>query len=303
MVTELISVPVDGKVMKKDAFSTCHPAVNFLFFVGAIGFGVVIQHPAYLLAGVVSSACYYLLLHGKRGWKLIFGMFPLFCLLTAINPLFNTSGETILFHLFGRPYTLEALYYGMSIAGMFVVMMLWFSCYNAVLTSDKFICLFGSLIPALSLILVMVLRMIPNFMRKSKQIAGSRKSIGKGANINSTNKEKMENGMTILSSLTDWALEGSVVTADSMRARGYGCAKRTSFQIYRMTPRDWILMGIMMILVLSVILAGGLSATFTPELSIAPLCWGFGAYCIFLLIPTVLQLKEAITWRILISRI
>ena len=32
-----------------DGFSDCHPAVNFLFFVGAIGFGVVIQHPAYVL--------------------------------------------------------------------------------------------------------------------------------------------------------------------------------------------------------------------------------------------------------------
>ena len=31
-----------------DGFSDCHPAVNFLFFVGAIGFGVVIQHPAAL---------------------------------------------------------------------------------------------------------------------------------------------------------------------------------------------------------------------------------------------------------------
>lgn len=31
--------------MTADAFSNCHPAVNFLFFVGAIGFSVLIQHP------------------------------------------------------------------------------------------------------------------------------------------------------------------------------------------------------------------------------------------------------------------
>mgnify|MGYP003311585874 CR=1 FL=1 len=46
----------------KDAFSKCHPAVNFLFFVGAIGCSVVIQHPAYLLAGACCGTIYYFLL-------------------------------------------------------------------------------------------------------------------------------------------------------------------------------------------------------------------------------------------------
>ena len=43
----------------KDAFSKYHPAVNFLFFVGAIGCSVVIQHPAYLLAGACCGTFYY----------------------------------------------------------------------------------------------------------------------------------------------------------------------------------------------------------------------------------------------------
>ena len=289
--------------MKRDAFSQCHPAVNFVFFVGAIGFGVVIQHPAYAAVGCTFAALYYLLLRGRSAWKLILSMLPLAALLSVINPLFNTSGEHILFRLFGRPYTLEALYYGMAIAAVFVVMMLWFGCYNAVLTSDKFTGLFGNLIPALSLLLVMVLRMIPNFFRKMKQIIGARRSIGKGAEKSSSTKEKIGQGMTVLSALTDWALEGSVVTADSMRARGYGSARRTSFQIYRMTPRDWVLLALMVFLAAGVIVAGGLRAEFTPVLSVAPLTWGFAAYCVFLSIPTALHIKEALQWRISISGI
>ena len=289
--------------MKRDAFSECHPAVNFVFFVGAIGFGVVIQHPAYAAVGCTFAALYYLLLRGRSAWKLILSMLPLAALLSVINPLFNTSGEHILFRLFGRPYTLEALYYGMAIAAVFVVMMLWFGCYNAVLTSDKFTGLFGNLIPALSLLLVMVLRMIPNFFRKMKQIIGARRSIGKGAEKSSSTKEKIGQGMTVLSALTDWALEGSVVTADSMRARGYGSARRTSFQIYRMTLRDWALLALMVFLAAGVIVAGGLRAEFTPVLSVAPLTWGFAAYCVFLSIPTALHIKEALQWRISISKI
>ena len=289
--------------MKYDAFSKCHPLTNFLFFVCAIGFSVVIQHPLYLCAGCIGAAGYYLLLSGKKGWKMILGMLPLVVLLSVLNPLFNTYGETVLFHVFGKPYTLEALVYGMVIAGMLLTMMLWFGCYSAVLTSDKFVCLFGSLIPALSLLLVMVLRMIPNLMRKAKQIIGARKSIGKGAGEQNTVKEKITDGMNVLSALTDWALEGSIITADSMRARGYGTAKRTSFQIYRLTTRDLVLILLMLALAAIVILAGGTTATFTPEFYIAPPTWGLAAYCAFLSIPPVLHIREALQWHISISKI
>ena len=285
----------------KDAFSKCHPAVNFLFFAGAIGCSVVIQHPAYLLAGACCGTIYYFLLNGRKGWKMILGLLLMFLILTAINPLFNTYGAHILFSVFGRPYTLEALLYGAAIASVFVVMMLWFGCYNAVMTSDKFTSLFGNLIPALSLLLVMVLRLIPNFIRKTKQIIGARKSIGKGAAEQSRTKEKLSDGMTVLSSLTDWALEGSVVTGDSMRARGYGTAKRSSFMIYRMKTGDWLLIvsiPILLALIITAACLGQMAAVFTPEIQISPISWGIIPYTVYLLIPIALHTKEAFSWHI-----
>lgn len=289
--------------MKYDAFSKCHPLVNFLFFVGAIGFGVVIQHPAYIVSGFLGAMVYYFLLKGTAALKLMFGLIPMFLFLTVINPLFNHYGEHVLFHVFGNPYTLEAVYYGMAIAGIFLVMTVWFLCYNQVLTSDKFVCLFGSLIPSLSMLLVMVLRMIPNLMRKASQFSGARKSIGKGVGEQSTRKEKIRDGLQILSALTDWALEGSIVTADSMRSRGYGCTKRSNFRIYRMTLRDILLLAVILLLAAMVIFAGGIEAEYTPNLFIASPGWGLAAYCIYLLIPSVLHIKEAVQWHISISRI
>lgn len=296
--------------MNRDAFSTCHPAVNFIFFVGAIGLGVVISHPAYLLVGIAAASAYYLALNGVKGLKRIAALLPLFVLLTVINPLFNTQGNTVLFLLFGRPYTLEALLYGSAIAGIFVVMTLWFGCYNQVLTGDKFTSLFGNVLPVLSLLLVMVLRMIPNLIRKGQQITGARKSIGKGSNDQSPYMEKVNDGMTVLSALTSWALEGGVITGDSMRSRGYGCGKRTSFQLYSMTGRDRVLIILMvplLTIVLITIITGGTAAAFTPDLQIAPVkgphVWGLVAYGAYLSIPIVLQMKEAVQWRISRSRI
>lgn len=55
---------------------------------------VVIQHPAYLLAGIVTGAIYYLLLNGKKGWKTILGLLPMFMILTVINPLLPKSNQS-----------------------------------------------------------------------------------------------------------------------------------------------------------------------------------------------------------------
>ena len=296
--------------MALDAFSKRHPVVNFIFLLGAIGFGVVIQHRVYLAVGFAFGTTYYLFLKGRKGIKMLLGLIPLFVGMTLINPLFNVYGATVLFQLFGRPYTLEALYYGAAIAAMFVVMLIWFGCYNDVLTSDKFTSLFGNVIPSFSLLLVMVLRMIPNLMRKAAQFSGARKSIGKGSAENATNKEKLTDGMTILSALTDWALEGGVVTGDSMRSRGYGSAKRTSFMIYRLTNIDLFLLVmqcLLAVIILVTALNGGTTATYTPDFYIAPVSgtavWGFLAYCGYLSIPTVLHIKEAIQWHISRSKI
>lgn len=261
--------------MKRDAFSNCHPAVIFLFFLGAIAIGVVVTHPAYLIAGCVGAALYYLLLVGKAGIRNIAALLPFFSLITFINPFINTRGRHILFSVFGRNYTLEALCYGAAIGMMFVLMILWFLCYSLVMTSEKFTSLFGNLLPSISLLLVMVLRLIPALSRKEKQIANARALIGKSPGESDSIKEKIKNGT----------------------------GKRTNFNIYHMNAHDWILAVIMISLLLGVVFFGGTKVMFTPVLRIPMVGCGFYLYCIFLLLPSILHIKETVLWHISISRI
>ena len=293
------------KNLENDAFSKCHPAVGFLFFIGAIGLGALIMHPLYIAVSIIGGAAYYCLLHGARAKKMILFTVPVFIVLSLINPLINRDGEHILFHVFGRPYTLEALIYGMVIAGILVEMIIWSGCYNAVMTSDKFMSLFGKMIPSISMMLLMVLRLIPNMIRKIKQISGARKCIGKGSAAGSTRREKIEDSMNVVSALMTWALEGGIVTADAMRSRGYGSGERTSFQLFTLKKEDGFLLALMIVLILTVVVLiarGGTAADYTPVMNITPVTGarliGFAAYTVFLMIPSILYLKEAVLWRI-----
>lgn len=295
----------------RNAFSEYNPAINFLFYISAIVFGMFFVHPVFLLCSCVLAAAYYVTIRGAKAWKLILGLIPVFIIVSAVNPLLNKYGEHVLFTWAGgRPYTLEALFYGMALGAMFVAIILWFASYNVVMTSDKFMYLFGAMAPSVTLVLTMVLRFVPDYIAKTRQIAGARRSIGKGG-AQDTKKQRFQNGATIVSALTSWALEGGIITADSMRSRGYGCGRRTSFSIYRFDSRDKCLMAFMIILIAVILLCGlkgGMSAAFTPALSIAGAdnpytIAGLIAYFVLLIIPTFINIREEVVWRILRSGI
>ena len=108
-----------------------------------------------------------------------------------------------------------------------------------------------------------------------------------------------------------WALEGAIVTADSMRSRGYGATKRTNFTPYRFTAGDGALLGVMALLTaiaMAAAAAGYARAEFVPTLYIAGSdsllgAAGLAAWAALLLTPTILHLWEDLTWRILRSNI
>ena len=292
-----------------DAFSRRHGAVNFIFFALAIVLTVVLLHPVYQAVSLCCAVLYYILLRGSKSVKVLLGLVPVWVVLSAVNPLFDTLGNTVLFTYWNRPYTWEALSYGMVLATMCVAVLLWFLCYAVVMTTDKFTALFAPLLPALSLLLVMIFRLVPSYGRKARQISGARICIGLGGD--NSRKAKLQSSMGTLSALTTWALEGSIVTADSMRARGYGTAKRTSFQVSRFTAPDAVVLGLFAPLIGIVILAavqGCADAVYIPALSFAPVAsplslLGLIGWGLFLSIPSFEQIWEAVKWHSLRSKI
>lgn len=293
----------------KSAFSSCHPAINFLWFCSVIILSIFLLHPILLAVSAAGSAVYALKLGGRKNGKLILlFLLPMIAAVTVGNFLINHQGVTILGYLRDNPLTKEALVYGLVSGLMFASIFLWFSCYNAIMTSDKFVYLFGRIIPSISLIFSMIMRSIPRFKSRMTAISQAQKCIGRGGAGSAVQKGKY--GMKLLSIMTTWALENSIDTADSMKSRGYGLKGRTAFSIYRFDMRDRLLL-LWLLLLLTAVLAGSVrgicSARYYPYLELAEVtpgaCIVYGAWILLCFLPVLLDMKEEIQWRRLQSKI
>ena len=223
----------------KDTFSSYHPLVNFAYFVLVFAFSMFFMHPVCLAVSLFAALCYSININGRKSMRFTLKfMLPLMLLTMLISPAFNHEGVTILTYLpSGNPLTLESITYGAASAVMLISIITWFSCFNEVITSDKFVYLFGRVIPALSLLLSMTLRFVPRFRAQIKVVSEAQRCIGRDISTGGV-IQRARNGITILSITITWALENAIETADSMKSRGYGLPGRSAFSIYRFDKRD-----------------------------------------------------------------
>lgn len=238
-----------------DEFSRLHPIVNFIYFVAIIGFTMFFMHPIFLGISLISAIIYVAYLQGLNGIKnnLLMSIY-IIVMVVLVNMLVSSNGETILFYIANKSISLESIYYSIASSVMFITVFMWFSCYNKIMTSDKFIYLFGKRFPSLSLIISMVFRLIPNFKIQTKKIKDAQKAMGRNFD-EGTVLEKIKNGIKLISILITWALENSIETVDSMKARGYGLDERSNFSIYKFEKRDKIYLSILLLL-LGIIISG-----------------------------------------------
>ncbi|MEA4893702.1 MAG: energy-coupling factor transporter transmembrane component T [Oscillospiraceae bacterium] len=222
-----------------DAFSGYHPVVNFIWFVAVIAFSMLSMHPVTQLTALACAAFYSARLTGGKAVRgSLKYLLPLMLLTAALNPIFNHEGATILVWLpSGNPLTLEAILYGLAAAVMLATVVEWFVCFNRVICSDKFVYLFGRVLPVLGLLLSMTLRFVPFLSARIKAAAEAQKALGRDVSSGSLLK-RMRLGLKILSAAVTWSLESAIETADSMKSRGYGLPGRTFFSVFLFERRD-----------------------------------------------------------------
>lgn len=290
--------------INKDNFGTYHPIINFTYFCLVLFFSMIFLHPIFMVISFTAAFSYSVYLNGKKAIFFNVGfVLPMMLISAMVNPLFNHSGMTILYYFRDNPITLESIVYGLATGFMFGSVIIWFSCYNAVITSDKFIYIFGKMIPAMSLVFAMILRFIPKFKAHIKIVSNGQKCIGRDV-TNGSLVQRINHGMKILSIMITWALENGIDTADSMRARGYGLPGRTSFSLFRFDSRDRRMAALALPLLGLIILAAmtGQSTTqFFPTLKISETSLigllGYISYGLICFAPLLIDGMDKIKWK------
>ncbi len=291
------------------AFANYHPLVLFAYFLAVLVVAMFVTNPVLqglaLLGGLLFCA---MLLKGREFGKSV-GFFAVMFLLVAVtNPLFSHNGVTVLFTVFQISVTAESLAYGVSMAATLVAVMLWCQCYSRVMTSDKFLYLFGRLVPKLSLVLSMALRFIPQFTRQMRKVSRAQKAMGLYSGEGYM--DRIKGAMGVFLSMMSWSLEGTMETSSSMRARGYGSKERTHFSVFRFQTRDGVMLAVIAGLLGITLVGTALGYTefaFYPVMSPVPaggvamaVYLAFGSLC---MLPFILEGKEALVWKYCVSKI
>ena len=291
----------------RDTFSDCHPAVNFLYFALVLAFSMTLMHPACLLISLTGACCYVTRLCGLRELgRSARWLVPMALLAALVNPAFVHQGATILTYFpSGNPLTLESILYGCASGVLLAAVVLWFVCVTDVITSDKVVYLFGRIIPALSLLLSMTLRFVPQFTRRLRTVAQAQRRLGRDTGRGSV-RRRLREAMRVFSIVVTWSLESGLIAADSMRGRGYGLPGRTAFALYRLDRRDaamllWL--GFCGLYLLGGALAGGLAFQYYPLLSagaVTPLTVSF--FAVYGLLCFTPVLVDAASRRLYLTR-
>ena len=289
----------------RDSFTNYHPTVNLVYFTLVITFSLLLTHPIAQALALVCAITYAVSVEGKKSVLFLLKFcLPMILLTALINPIFNHEGMTVLYYFeSGNPLTLESILYGLSAGAMLVTVLLWFSSFTRVMTSDKFIYLFGKIIPALSLVLSMSLRFVPKFKKQAQAVTEAQRCIGRDISTGSL-WQRFKTGVIILSIMITWSLENAIETADSMKSRGYGLKGRSAFSIYRFEERDraaLLFLGFCAFYLLSGAAVSAFGFRYFPSLRWAPMnafTLSFQlVYWMLCIMPVVLNAAEERTWK------
>lgn len=271
-----------------------HPAVCFLYLLAVVGVTAFAGNPVLVLESLGGAVLLAAFSGGISGIGAYVGLAAAAAL---ANFLFVHKGATVLFFVGNTAFTLEALAYGGLIGAVLAAVCIWGASAVKFLTSDKYIWLFGRILPSAGLVLSCAVRFLPMFVWRTKEFIAVQENSG-------TARGTVSGYLRAFSASVGYSAEQAMDSALSMRARGYGTARRTSYSLYRFNGRTATALSITVILggmCAVLMLSGSGRFWFYPALSklglraadIVLYC-GFGMLC---LLPTLVIILERFRMR------
>ncbi len=225
-----------------------------------------------------------------------------------LNPVFSHNGKTVLFFVNNNPITLESFIYGIFMGITVSATVYWFAVYTQLMTSDKVIYTVGKISKKSALVFAMSLRFVPMFINQYKEITASQKALGlyKDETIFSRIKATARVTDILLTNI----IEKTIITADSMEARGYSFSNHTAYNLFRLNKKDYVLLFTTILLFVICIFATAkrnFSFNFYPEISVVLKSRlsiaGYISYGLICICPSIIEGGEKLRWHYLRSKI
>lgn len=282
-----------------DRFSKLHPVLHFTYFISIFVFCVSLSNPIFsaviLLAGVV----YNFILEGKKGYFTLKLVPTIIFIVSIFNFIFAHYGQTVLFSIGDTYFTIEALFYGIYQGLVVSSMLVWFGLFSKITDSDKVVYIFRYA-PKCALVFSMVLGFIPRFKTKLESIRTAR--LGLNADVTEHSiKQKISCAVNNLSALVSYSLESSIITADSMKARGYN-PKAVRYSRYKFKLFDVMLILFTLCVFIYIVYAkinDKISFIMNPRIYVKTFdILSFVLFCILVFMPIVVDFAEEIRWKL-----
>lgn len=290
----------------EDNFSKFHPAVKLFYFVSVIMFSMFFMHPVFISISLVSALTYSIVLKWyKEIIKFVLSLLPVLLIMIIINMFFNSEGSDIILCFWGANITLQSLVYSICSSAVFINVIMWFLCFNKIVSFENILFLFSKYIPKVSLMFSICFSSVNKFVYQAKQIRKTQKYLGLDI-ADGGLKNKIINSFRIIIILVMWALEGSLDMLNSMKSRGYGLPERTTFRKYKFNGHD--LFAILIIVSLDILVFVGCVfkeniITFYPVIVVRDVT-NFSvliyiSYLLLCLFPVIFNILEDVKWLIL----
>ncbi len=278
---------------EKDALlQNSHPAAVMLFLAVLFFQALLFAHPLYLmgifiiiiLAVVVSGA------YEKCEPYLAMSLWVA-VLLVIVNTLFVHTGQTVIWRspvlpVLGRlDISLEAICYGAVMGVRFLIVLLAFALYNAVVHPDKIMSVFSRFAFKSALVLSLSTRMLPAVARDLTNVMEVQQM--RGVQFGTGNlRERLRKYSWLLEVILISSLEGSLQIAEAMQARAFGSGPRSRYQRFPVRPRDGII---------------GLASILSVTLAVYAKARGFADYVYYPQLGTLAGNFPALVWPGLIA--
>lgn len=280
-------------------FSKLHPVTHLIFYAFSLIFVLIASNPFFSFASLIGAFLYNAVICKNRILKNLKLVVFIVLIVSAFNMLFAHYGADVLFRISHTDFTLQALFYGFNQGLVFASVLLWFTALSFNSDGDRVLYLF-SFAPKLSLMFSMILGFIPRFNKKMKEINEARLALDGGEKPKGI-KAKFNSAVNNLSALISYSLESSIITADSMSARGYK-AGALSFRRFKLCKEDVIIL-VFLILSFAYVFyskaAGNISFIFDPVIIIKSFdVPAFIVFCLSQTVPFIVEVWEEMLWKL-----